>query len=181
VKRLLFSHNIHVQSKKEYEVESMDKVVIGLVVTLVLIGGVVGCLTYLDPGIYTSKSESKVTETSTSPVTETKTNTEINTEVDNKENPTTQVCTKCAGDGIRVCLKCGGTGKIKHIETCATCGGDGKIPVGAQGFQIFCEDPQTKDCSDCGGDGKNTVWETCPGCGGDGKVSCTYCGGDGYV
>jgi hypothetical protein len=150
------------------------KVLVGLAVLIVLIGGV-SAYGFFAPAEKTSTP----TQSSAPAVTQ-----NVEQEEKNTVNAQEQVCVKCGGKGYLKCGKCGGDGVIGG--DCAKCGGDGKVyydencnqqPNVIKMLQVLACHEAT--CPACGGTGGSQ--SSCPTCGGDGKITCPGCGGDGHT
>lgn len=150
------------------------KVIVGLAVLIVLIGGV-SAYGFFSPALETSPQ----TQSSAPIATQ-----EVQQEEKNTVNAQEQVCAKCGGKGYLKCGKCGGDGVIGG--DCAKCGGDGKVYYDANGeempnmikmLQVLACHEAT--CPSCGGTGGSQ--SKCSTCGGDGKITCPGCGGDGHT
>ncbi|HMK53684.1 MAG TPA: hypothetical protein VK444_02795 [Methanobacteriaceae archaeon] len=154
------------------------KIVLGLLVVIVLIGGVSAFSVFQSTDKNTQQSIQTPAQ-STQPAVQDSKNTQ------NSVNAQDQICAKCNGKGYLKCSKCSGTGVINL--KCSTCGGDGKVYFDADNNQhpnviqllqvLACHEATCPTCGGTGGSGGTA----CPACGGDGKITCPACGGDGQV
>lgn len=160
------------------------KVLLGIVVVIIAIGGVVGCSILLPAQKTVQTPAAEVQNNAGETNTQGNTAAEKNTE--NDVNAGETICTKCGGDGVIKCTKCGGDGKIGS-GSCTTCGGDGKVYYDENGkmhpnvvkiLQVLACHSDT--CPTCHGAGGGSS-KTCTACGGDGLIPCSACGGDGYI
>ena len=149
------------------------KILVGLAVLIVLIGGVSAF------GFFSPAETSPPTQSSAPIAPQT-----VQEEEKNTVNAQEQVCAKCNGKGYLKCGKCGGDGVLGG--DCAKCGGDGKVyydencneqPNVIKMLQVLACHEAT--CPACGGNGGSQ--SNCPTCGGDGKITCPGCGGDGHT
>jgi hypothetical protein len=147
------------------------KILIGVLVALVLVGGVVG-YNYVANSPAQPVTTEPVTQ-ATEPVTQQSTVSNDTPKVEEKKttvNAQEQTCTKCSGKGYIKCSACGGSGCT--YSDCSKCDA-GKVTIEGM-VKAACH---TEDCTACGGSGK--IKGTCTACGGDGKILCSRCGGDG--
>lgn len=150
------------------------KVLVGIAVLLVLIGGVSAF------GFFSPAEKTSPPTQSSAPVAQ----ENVQQEEKNTVNAQEQVCAKCGGKGYLKCGKCGGDGLL--CGNCAKCGGDGQVyydencneqPNVMQMLKVLACHEAT--CPACGGTGGSQ--SKCPTCGGDGKITCPGCGGDGHT
>lgn len=160
----------------------MDKkILLGIVVLIVAIGGATACSFLLPTGNTQVKNTPDPAATTAPTVDNSQaTNNQANVQAQSVK------CTKCGGDGILKCGKCGGDGLLGS-GSCKTCGGDGKVYYDENNAMhsnvvkilavLACHEAT---CPTCGGSGGGSQSQ-CTACGGDGKIVCSACGGDGYT
>jgi hypothetical protein len=101
-----------------------------------------------------------------------------------------QKCESCQGKGKINCSECKGTGKIRSIcglckgdkfVECPECEGRGKIDNGSGSSNLCpkCEGLKRIKCPNCKGEGSE--YSKCVHCNGEGCLSCSACGGKGFI